>query len=254
MSIELPPAHRHLRFMNALSQQRADGLVAFLIEGLDDGTVLDAGCGWAELLLQVVAASPHSRGVGIDLDAGALAHGRALADERGLAERVSLVEGDVKAHAPDRVDAVICSGASHVWAEPVDGAPMDYTGALTAIRERLPRGGRAVYAEGIWSAPPTPAAVAPLGGSPDELVFLPDLVDLAVAAGFEVAGVAEASPDEWDDFESGYTAGYVSWLAEHPADHPDAAEVRERARRQREGYLRGYRGVLGMAYLRLTAV
>ncbi len=44
------------------------------------------------------------------------------------------------------------------------------------------------------------------------------------------------------------------WLAEHDADHPDAPEVRLRAARQRAGYLGGYRGIYGMAYLELLAV
>ena len=86
-----------------------------------------------------------------------------------------------------------------------------------------------MYGEGVWSRPPTTEAVAPLAGRLDELVALPDLVELAVAAGFMPVAV-------------------------HGPDHPDAAEVRARAERQRVGYLRGYRGILGMAYLALLAV
>jgi hypothetical protein len=66
--------------------------------------------------------------------------------------------------------------------------------------------------------------------------------------------VHEANLDEWDEFESGYSACYTGWLAEHEPDHADAAEVRELARRQRAAYYGGYRGVLGMAYLCLVAV
>lgn len=63
----------------------------------------------------------------------------------------------------------------------------------------------------------------------------------------------EASQDEWDTFESGYTARFARWLATHPSDHPDAADVRDRAARQRKAYFEGYRGVLGLAYLGLLA-
>ncbi|MGH8962408.1 MAG: hypothetical protein ACRDWT_14675 [Jatrophihabitantaceae bacterium] len=54
-------------------------------------------------------------------------------------------------------------------------------------------------------------------------------------------------------FLSADLAGTVlaSWLADHA---PDAAEVRDRAARQRAGYLGGYRGTMGMAYLALLAV
>lgn len=65
--------------------------------------------------------------------------------------------------------------------------------------------------------------------------------------------VHEATIDEWDEFESGYSTCYATWLAAHDPDDPDADEVRARARRQRDGYLHGYRGIMGMAYLQLLA-
>ena len=46
----------------------------------------------------------------------------------------------------------------------------------------------------------------------------------------------------------------MRWLADHEPDHPDAAEVRDRAARQHASYLGGYRGVLGLAYLHLVAL
>lgn len=118
----------------------------------------------------------------------------------------------------------------------------------------MPRGGRVYYAEAVWSRPPTPAAVAPLAGRDDELVALPDLLDLAKEAGFGVVGFGESSLEEWDDFESGFAAGHAAWLAAHAADHPEADTVRQRADRQHAAYLRGYRGVLGFAHLRLVAL
>jgi hypothetical protein len=142
-----------------------------------------------------------------------------------------------------------------VWGPDVEeGRPLDYGAALAAIRGRVRRGGRVVYADAIWSRSPTPEATAALSGRDDELVTLAELVELAGAHGFAPAGVREATLDEWDAFESGFTAGWATWLAEHDPDHPEAAEVRERAEQQRTGYLRGYRGVLGMAYLQLLAL
>ena len=129
-----------------------------------------------------------------------------------------------------------------------------YAAALAALRALLPRGGRLVYGDGIWTRPPTRAAVAPLAGRDDEFVTLGEVADLAVAAGFAPLAVHEASLDEWDVFESGYAAGYARWLAEHPADHPETDEVRALAERQRAAYFAGYRGVLGLGYLELLAV
>jgi hypothetical protein len=96
--------------------------------------------------------------------------------------------------------------------------------------------------------------MAPLAGRPDECVFLPDLLDIARDSGFAVMQVHQATLSEWDAFESGYTARYARWLASHAADHSDAPTVRTKVETQRNAYFRGYRGILGMAYLAMFAV
>jgi len=239
--------------MTPLSEARADRLVGFLAEA-DPATVYDVGCGWAELLLRVLAASPSSRGRGADLDAVAIDRARSEAQRRGLETRVELVNSDARELAGP-ADAVLCIGSSQVWGPPVEDAqPLDYAAALSALRALVPQGGRVVYGEGIWSRPPTAAAIAPLAGRDDEFAGLPALLELVAAAGFMPVQVHEASVDEWDVFESGYAARYAHWLTEHGPDHPDADDVRTRAGRQRAAYFDGYRGVLGMAYLCLVAV
>ncbi|KQY63998.1 MULTISPECIES: SAM-dependent methyltransferase [unclassified Nocardioides] len=254
MTLELDAPHVDLTFLTALSEERAERLVAFLAAGLD-GTVADIGCGWAELLLRTLEAAPGANGIGVDLDAASIAHGVELAAKRGLADRVELVAGDAKKALPPRADAVICIGASQIWGPPVEeDQPLDHRSALRALRALLEPGGRAVYGEGIWSTTPTEAAIAPLAGRLDEFVKLGDLLEIAVEEGFMPVQVHEANQDEFDEFESGYSACYARWLATHPADHPDAAGVREQAAAQRAAYYGGYRGVLGLAYLALVAV
>ena len=73
-----PPLHQDLTFLSPLSEERADRLVAFLTEH-EPATVLDVGCGWAELLLRVLEAAPRATGLGIDLDEESLAHARRVA-------------------------------------------------------------------------------------------------------------------------------------------------------------------------------
>jgi SAM-dependent methyltransferase len=247
------PLHRDLTFLSPLSESRAARLVAFLAED-EPSTVLDVGCGWGELLLRLLGAVPSARGLGVDLDEEALAGAHRHAVDRGLAERATFEARDAR-EVTGTYGAVSCIGASQIWATTQEkDRPMDYAAALTALRTLLPRGGRVVYGEGIWSRTPTPAAVAPLAGREDEFVTLGDLVDLAKGLGFAVAAAHEADLDEWDVFESGFTAGYARWLAEHEADHPDAEEVRALAARQHTAYFDGYRGILGLAYLQLVAV
>lgn len=250
---ELAPPHLGQIWNTPLSEARAERLVAFLAEA-GPSTVLDIGCGSGELLQRVLMAVPDAHGRGADLDGAAIEHGRVRARQRGLDPRLELILGDA-AGLTGPADAVLCIGSSQVWGPPVEDAlPLDYAAALTALRALVPRGGRVVYGEGIWSGPPTAAAVAPLAGRDDEFVSLSELLELVSAAGFLPVRVHEASLDEWDEFESGFAARYAYWLAEHGPDHPDAADVRARAERQRAAYFGGYREILGMAYLCLVAI
>jgi cyclopropane fatty-acyl-phospholipid synthase-like methyltransferase len=253
MPPDVGPCYRDLRFMAPLSEERASTLCQFLSRSVR-GTVLDVGCGWAEMLIRVLEREPSAKGLGIDLDADAVAHGRALAQERGVADRLSLIAGDAKAHLPKAAAAVLCIGASQIWGPPVQARlPLDYRSALSALRPLLEAGSTAVYGEGVWTAEPTPEAVEPLAGRADEFVFLPDLLDTVRDCGFVVMRTHQATLDEWDEFECGYAARYARWLAEHPDEHENAAEVRARMLAQSNAYFRGYRGVLGMAYLELLA-
>lgn len=255
VSLDLPPVYDDLTFLSPLSEERATELVSFLAAGLPEGgTVLDIGCGWGELLLRVAEAAPGCTAVGVDIDAESLTEGALRADARGLSDRVTFLAGKGKSIGPAAVDAVICLGATQVWGPSVEEAqPLAYANAFDAIRGRVRDGGRVVYADGIWSKPPTPEAIAPLSGREDEFVTLDELVVLAEKAGFSVEAADEASLEEWDAFEGGYVAGYDTWLATHSPDDPDADQVRQLAERQRAAYVDGYRGVLGMGYLLLLA-
>jgi len=254
MPPNLSPFHLDLTFMVPLSEQRASQLIDFVSKDLT-GTVIDVGCGWAELLLRVLEAAPVARGIGVDLKDSSIEHAQALARKRGVANRITLIVGDVREHLPVASQAAICIGASQIWGPPVEAKmPLDYPSALTALRSVLEPGAPVIYGEGIWASLPTAAAIAQLAGRADEYVFLPELLDIARACGFAVAQVHQASLDEWDAFESGFTARYARWLASHPADHPDAQSVRDLAAKQSDAYFRGYRGVLGMAYLAMFAV
>ena len=256
MDLELPSVHEDLVFLSPLSEERAARLVSWLADGLTAGaTLLDVGCGWGELSLRVAEAAPQAHVVGVDLDEQALEVARRRSRERRLDDRTQFLPGDGAITGPDEVDALVAIGASQVWGPDVEDAqPLAYAAALSGMRERVRRGARVVYGEGIWTRSPTPEAVAPLSGREDEFVFLGELVDLAVDNGFAPVVVQEASLEEWDAFESGYTARFATWLATHEPDHPAVDEVRARARRQHDSYFKGYRGVMGLAYLQLLAV
>ncbi len=232
-----PGYYAHLDFNAPLSAQRADAL-AHAIARRAPRTVLDIGCGWAELLLRIVAAAPGTRGLGVDSDQRLLARGRANAADRGIAERVELRAGDGSAPL-DPGDAVTCIGADHVFGTQTD--------ALAALRRLVRPGGVLLFGTGYWQRPPTIAEAAGLGATPEELPDLPALVELCLAAGFRPLDVQTANEDEWNAFESGYLADLEEYLMTHPSDDARRVEADE----HRTGWLRGYRGVLGFAYLTL---
>ena len=239
--VTLPPLHEDLVFHGPLSSYRADLLVRSL-GPLDGQHVVDLGCGWAELLLRTVAAG--ATGYGVDQDADAIAHGRKLAVERGLADGVTLDVGDAGLWSGE-ADVLIVNGASQIWG----GDPLTHTAnALAAGRRFLRPGGRLLLGEGFWEREPTAAQLAAMPVPREQYGTVADLVDLAMEHGYRLLWLSQANQDEWDEFESGHALARERRLL----THPDDTEVRERADRQREWRLKGWRGVLGMAYLTLV--
>jgi cyclopropane fatty-acyl-phospholipid synthase-like methyltransferase len=236
-----PTRYAYLDFNAPLSSARADAIAAALVADGPD-TVLDIGCGWGELLLRVVAAGSTTKGKGIDADAELLARARANAAARGLADRVEFVEAPAPTEH-ERADVVICVGADHAFGDQSD--------ALTALYGMVKPGGLLLFGTGFWEQAPTSDQAASLGFEPDSLPDLAGLVDLAISTGFRPLTIQSANRDEWEAFESGFLADREQWLRRN-SGHPDAVEFRAKADAHRCGWLRGYRDVLGFAYLTLA--
>ncbi|MEU1144114.1 SAM-dependent methyltransferase [Streptomyces sp. NPDC005863] len=247
-----PPRLTRLAFHGPLSEPRAHRIVDRLAAA-GPRTVLDLGCGWGELLLRVLESVPEATGVGVDLKAEDVERGRAAAKERGLSERAVFAEESATDTARGPADLVMCLSASHALSSaPPPRATVE---ALHVLRRLVNPGGRVLLGEGFWQREPTPRELAGMWPDADagECLYLGDLVDAAIAAGFRPQWVETASAEEWEEFESGYRSDVEEWLATHPG-HPLAAETRERVDAQRTSWLRGYRGVLGIAYLTLVPV
>jgi len=239
-----PPApgrYAFLDFNAPLSDTRADAIARSLAEAAPR-TVLDIGCGWAELMLRVIAAAPTATGLGIDTDAETLARARANAADRGLDDRVTFVEAPAPVrHEP--ADIVICVGADHAYGGQEE--------ALRVLHETVRPGGQLLFGSGFWEQPPSAEQARAVGLEPDSLPDLAGLVDLAIAAGFRPLYLQTANRDEWERFESGYLADLEHWLHRYGRS-PESARIRETADNHRSGWLRGYRNVLGFAYLTLS--
>jgi cyclopropane fatty-acyl-phospholipid synthase-like methyltransferase len=223
-----------MRWNTPLSETHAELLLDRM--DLTGGHLADLGCGWGELLLRAVGRTPGLRGTGVDTDEVSLERGRAAARERGLESRVEWAGAD--ASTWDGVaERVFCIGAAHAFGSA--------KAALEGLARVVPAGGRLLYGDGFWAAPPSEAAKEIFG--PD-MPTLPELLDVAGAAGWRVLHLSAADQLEWDDFESTSRAGWEEWLRAHPAD-PRAPDVRAWLDRRLREYVRDYRGVLGLTYL-----
>jgi SAM-dependent methyltransferase len=206
------------------------------LEVPDGGRVLDLGCGFGEWLLTVLARTPHTRGVGVDVSAPALAEARGRSQRRGLADRVSFEQGEAAAYAGEGFDAVLCIGATHAYG--------GLGPTLAAVRRHLVPGGRVLLGEGFWDGEPTPEALAGLGAEPGELPDLPGLVAEARRQGYEPGYGHVSSADEWDHYEWSWTGALTGWaLSQEPGAERDGAL--DAARAHRDQWLAGYRGQLG---------
>ncbi|MFI9010603.1 SAM-dependent methyltransferase [Actinosynnema sp. NPDC053489] len=237
-----PPQNGHalLDFNSPLSDAKAHDLISGLRLRSGD-SVVDYGCGWAELLLRAVGHVPGARGLGVDSDEHAVTRGRANAEARGLASRVALDLADVTTWAAEPADVAISIGASHAWG--------GTEGTLEAMHARVRPGGVLLLGDAFWERPPGPRSLEIFGE--EGFGTLADLVDLALARGYRPLSLTTATADEWDAFESRWCAARELWLLDHP-DHPDADEVRRVVDEHRDGWLKGYRGELGFAYLTLA--
>jgi SAM-dependent methyltransferase len=226
--------HAAMRWNAPLSEAHASMLLdEFELDRAE--RVLDLGCGWGELLLRALHRSPNLTGRGIDTDARALARGTTLAAERGLDDRVELVDCAAESWT-EPADRVICVGARHIWD--------DTAAALTALAHLVSPGGRLLYGDGYLE--PNPSQFT--AGLFTEMPAFSELLAAARAAGWRVLHASVADQLEWDEFESTYRAGPERWLLDNP-DAEDASRIREWLDRRMLEYVDGYRGELGFCWL-----
>src|SRR3954449_12991771 len=250
-------AHRGLPFANPMSEAAVDRM----LDGLrlrPGALVLDTGCGRGEVLLRALERNPPGvglgggrgemllralgraptwRGLGVDLAEDAIAQARARAGERLPGRDVRFEVRDA-GEVSGRHDAVLNVGSSHVHG--------GYPAALGTLRTLVADGGAVVYGEGYWREEPSPGFLEALGGATeDELDTFGGLRSAAVAAGFEIEGVAEASDADWTRYEEPLAAN-----AEREGDS-DALTYARRIRERRA--IPGGTDTLGFALLLLRA-
>lgn len=89
--------------------------------GVTSGKVLDTGCGFGAVVIQLAKSFPEMEIVGVDLGDPLLEMGRSLAEKAGVANRISFARGDVQAleFSDNNFDIVINTFVAHLVDEPV---------------------------------------------------------------------------------------------------------------------------------------
>jgi SAM-dependent methyltransferase len=234
----------------------SDATVAALLAALEvppEGRVVDLGCGAGEWLARLrgrVACAV----TGVDEAPPALEAARARLDDPdppeagavGVGRPVDLVRADAATWAEEArlagrtYDAALCVGSTHALG--------GLLRTLDTVAGLVAPGGRALVGDGFWEAEPTPPALDALGAARDDLLDLAGTTAAARAAGLRVHEVVTSTPEEWDAYERAWCGALEAFADTCPGD-PLAAAARAVAAAHRDGYVHGYRGVLGFTVL-----
>ncbi len=198
---------------------------------------LDLACGKAEMLCRW--ARDHGiTGVGVDISTVFLDAARARAMELGVAEKVTLVQGDAGGYPrPTRdFDVVSCIGATWIG--------NGLLGTLALMKPALKPGGLLLVGEPYWIETPPVAAYAALGVGADDYLSLDGTLDRIESAGAELVELVLASLEGWDRYVAPQWAAIHDFLSAHPND-PEAPALREWVRSSRRSYLQYGRRYFG---------
>ncbi|WP_222194941.1 SAM-dependent methyltransferase [Modestobacter italicus] len=233
-------AHTHHPIAAPVSPAALSELVQRLEPVGPEAALLDLGCGYGRWLLEALATHPGTTGTGVDrtLPPGLTE----AAAARGLTDRVRWVEADARDWDADGLfDVVLCVGATHAFG--------GLNGTLEAVRRLLRPGGRLLLGDGIWDAPPSPAALAALDAGVEDFLDLAGLVERVQAAGWEPGYGHVSSLAEWDAYEFSWTGSLASWALHDAPTEEERTEALTIARAHRSAWLRGWRRHLGFVTL-----
>jgi precorrin-6B methylase 2 len=203
---------------------------------------VDLGCGWGQLLIDIVMMLPGSTGIGYDSDQLLIEHATAVVATFANEERITVSVADCT-QVTEHSDVLICMGSTHAWPCLED--------ALTSFEQTLRPEGQLIIGVPYWENSPSDAACHALGTTQDGLPNEISLRTLVTESGFDITGFRASTLAEWDAFEIAWCASRVIWLREN-LNHPDFARYAEQLEKHRAMWLDGYRTYLGFAVIVAT--
>ncbi len=210
-------AHRDLPHANPLSTAQFEALVQ-AIAATRPRKVIDIGGGWGSFALALADACDAAILV-VDINTAFLARGAALATARGSVGRVEFREVDGQALVDERVDAVVCIGASQAF-----GTPRQ---ALERCAGLMNSGGTLLFADLVWTAEPAPEFLEVLGAERSTFWLQSEAESAFGAAGLRIRRQEVASAASWQAYEDAIHRGRLRFA--ETLDAPQADDVRARA-------------------------
>lgn len=225
---------------NPIDPGRIDDLIE-LLDLAPGAVVWEAACGKGELLVRI-AERFAVRGIGIDASSFELEVARDRAATRVPDAEVRFIESDAASvtTADASADLAICLGASWIW----DG----HRGTLRQLRRIARPGGLVLVGEPYWIHEPDPAYLSATGMTADTFLTLEGNVAVGRDEGLTPLYLMPSPVEDWDRYEFLQLRAAERFAADHP-DDPDVVELLERARRERDEYLRWGRDTVGWAIM-----
>lgn len=189
---------------------------------------LDLACGKAEMLC-LWAKRWGIHAVGVDISRVFLDAARHRAEELGVADHITLIEGDAGQYEPEeKFDVVSCIGATWIG----DGL----VGTLKLMQKALEPGGLILVGEPYWMTSPPEAAYTAMDVGKDEFTSLLGTLDRIESVGLNLVEMVMADGDNWDRYEASQWLTVDNWLRSNP-DHENADDLRAWSSQQRRVYL-----------------
>lgn len=231
-------AHRRHDYCSPIGRESVQELLNVL--DLPAGTrCADYGCGKGQLLLDIVNAYDTARGDGYDANEAFIREAIARAADGNLQERARFHIRTVESIERDEaVDLAICFGSTHIFG--------GFADAVRALANIVRPGGKVLLADGYWKRKPSEKFLHEFfESSEDDLLYVPQMLDVLNDAGLKAPYVTTSSDGEWERYE-GLWAHELERAAEQVDDSAAAESMRTRARKSRDNYwIHGGRETLG---------
>jgi SAM-dependent methyltransferase len=215
-------AHDGALMWGPISESTVETIVERIADaGIDAGsTILDLGCGPAELLRRAVERT-GAQGLGVDASPHAVEEAARRLVTSPAAERMEVRLADVHDLDPTtRYDLVVCIGPG--WEH------RGWTELASWCRGFLVSGGHLLIGDGAWRAIPSSAQLAAIGL--DAAAYPPAgaVERLVRDAGIEPMWSHRATSAEWRAYEERYRTALLRFADAHPED-PLATAAADRA-------------------------